>query len=366
MTSFIKASNTAQSAIQMASSPTIPVVDFSSFYSSSPSERLQTGTAIYEALRDTGFVYLTNHGVSKQLIDEAFTQSRAFFDLPLVDKLKAPHPPESWNHRGYSQIGQEKISLYPDALNTGTTSTDKVPSVLDMKESFDLGRENDSITPNIYPPPEILPEFRGVTSRLFSTLHNFGLDVLHALALGLQLEDEHFFSHFHGKDGKEDPKHQLRLLHYPAVSKAVAARSNITRISPHTDKGTMTLLLQEDDGPGGLEVEASRGGQYIPVPVIPGAILVNIGDLLQMWSNDTLRSTRHHIGLPDANSVGEEDGEEIVVPRRFSIPYFIAPDLDAVVECLDSALCWGEGRPKKNIEPVRAWDYIVRSIGGAY
>ncbi|KIL66413.1 hypothetical protein M378DRAFT_185987 [Amanita muscaria Koide BX008] len=318
----------------MASSPTIPVVNFSSFYSSSPSERSQTGTAIFEALRDIGFVYLTNHGVSKQVIDEAFTQSRVFFDLPLVDKLKAPHPPESWNHRGYSQIGQEKISLYPDALNTGTTSTDKVPSVLDMKESFDLGRENDPITPNIYPPPEIVPEFRSVTNRLFSTLHNFGLDVLHALALGLQLEDEHFFSHFHGKDGKEDPKNQLRLLHYPAVSKAVAARRHL------------------DTAFGGLEVEASRGGQYIPVPVIPGAILVNIGDLLQMWSNDTLRSTRHHIGLPDANTVG--DGEEIVMSRRFSIPYFITPDLDAV------------GRPKKNIEPVRAWDYIVRSIGGAY
>jgi len=156
---------------------------------------------------------------------------------------------------------------------------------------------------------------------------------------------------------------QLRLLHYPAVTKEAAAKGGLTRISPHTDKGTLTLLLQEDDGVGGLEVEAERGGRYVPVPVIPGGILVNIGDLLQFWSNDTLRSTRHHISLPDLNSAAG-DGE-LLLPRRFSIPYFVAPDWDTVVECLDSPLCWGDAKPKKN-EPIRAWDYIVKSMEGGH
>ncbi|KAF8429579.1 flavonol synthase/flavanone 3-hydroxylase [Tirmania nivea] len=346
--------------------PTVPIVDFSPFYSQNETDRLNTGRAIFEALRDVGFVYLTNHRISKELIAEALSQSHAFFDLPLQDKLKAPHPPESWNQRGYSQIGQEKISLYPDALNTGTeTNIDRtgLTSVLECKESFDLGRENDTIMPNIYPPPELLPNFRDVTMRLFNTLHSFGLDVLKALALGLRLQDENFFSHYHGKDGQEAPMNQLRLLHYPPVSKEAARQGGITRIAPHTDKGTITLLLQEDDGVGGLEVEAQRGGRYVPVPVIPGSILLNIGDLLQMWSNDTLRSTKHHIGVPRVDVT--QESREWLLPRRLSIPYFIAPDWDVVVECLDTPLCWGEGRPKKN-KPMKAWDYIVRSMEGAY
>jgi len=347
----------------MASSPTIPVVDFSPFYSQDSAERVKTGTAIFEALRDIGFVYLTNHGVPKEVIQEAFAQSRAFFDLSLADKLKAPHPPESWNQRGYSQVGQENISQYPDALNTGTTSTNTPANVLELKEAFDIGRENDTNLPNIYPPPDILPKFRDITMGLFKALHNFGLDVLRATALGLQLKDENFFTRFHGKDGREDPMNQLRLLHYPAVTKAAAEKGGLTRISPHTDKGTITLLLQEDDSIGGLEVEAGRESQYIPVPVIPGSILLNIGDLLQMWSNDTLRSTRHRICLPDVNSAAGEG--EWLLPRRFSVPYFLAPDWDVVVECLDTPLCWGESRPKR-YEPVRAWDYIVKSMEGGY
>lgn len=158
---------------------------------------------------------------------------------------------------------------------------------------------------------------------------------------------------------------QLRLLHYPAITKAAAAKGGLTRISPHTDKGTLTLLLQEGEEVGGLEVEAERGGRYIPVPVIPGGILVNIGDLLQFWSNDTIRSTRHHIGVPELDSVTEVGGSELLLPRRLSIPYFVAPDWNAVVECLDSPLCWGDAKPKK-YEPIRAWDYIVKSMEGGH
>lgn len=284
--------------------------------------------------------------------------------MPQEVKLQVPHPPESWNNRGYSQIGQEKLSLYPDALNTGIKSTNTVATVFELKESFDLGREGDTITPNIWLPDSVLPDFRKTITELFNALHIFGLDVFGALALGLQLKDEYFFSHYHGKDGQEAPMNQMRLANYPGVYKGAARRGGLTRISPHTDKGTITLLLQEDDGAGGLEVEAQRGGKYVPAPVIPGSILLNIGDLLQMWSNDTLRSTRHHIGLPDVDAVAGGD-DELLVPGRLSIPYFLAPDRDAFVECLDTPLCWNEENPKRN-PPMKAWDYIIQSLEGAY
>lgn len=186
---------------------------------------------------------------------------------------------------------------------------------------------------------------------MFHTLQKTAIEILHALALGLGLE-ERFFDAYHSAT---EPCHQLRLLHYPAIEESVLRDGSTARIVAHTDKGTITLLLQEDDGVAGLEVGDASGG-FVAAPVVPGSVLVNIGDLLQMWSNDVLKSTRHRVVAPR-----EEQGG--MVGRRFSIPYFVAVDRDVVVECLDG--CWGEGREKK-YEKVKAWDYIAKAMSPSY
>ncbi|KAF8460526.1 hypothetical protein BDZ91DRAFT_739050 [Kalaharituber pfeilii] len=357
-----------------ASTTEVPVIDFAPFLHGTDDERKATGTALFEAMRDVGFAYLVNHGVDKETIKDGFKMSRAFFDMPLEDKLKSPHPPDPRIHRGYAHIGQEKLSLYPDALNTGNTSTTppSIP-VFENKESMDLGHPKNPLMANIYPPPGLLPGFVETAQKLFDVLYEFGLIVLRAIAIGLRLDDEDFFSQFHGGKGKAVPMNQLRLLHYPAVTRGQMVKAKreleggFTRIIPHTDKGTLTLLLQEDDvdaRAGTLEIEV-QGGKYIPTPVIPGSILVNIGDLMQWWSNDVLRSTRHRVGLPDVGAVDGEDDNAVMVQRRFSIPYFVSPDADAEVDCLDSEMCWSIHRPKRYGRD-KAWDVIMRSMTGAY
>src|SRR5688572_27048397 len=124
-----------------------------------------------------------------RLIDA--TQSTQFFTLPLEDKEKAPHPPEGWYHRGYSGIGREKVSQLVfdrDAIE----SLRKVP---DYKESFDLGREGDDHTPNIWPPEDVLPGFRSFFVRFYEACYAVELDILRAIAIGLGLDERFFYQY---------------------------------------------------------------------------------------------------------------------------------------------------------------------------
>lgn len=123
----------------------------------------------------------------------------------------------------------------------------------------------------------------------------------------------------------------------------------------------MTLLFQDDIG--GLEVQdpVDRNA-FRPVPSIPGSVVLNIGDLLQRWSNDILKSTMHRVRAPSVLAGTSTPGPGIV-PSRYSIPYFIGTDSHVTVDCVPD--CYGEGRPKK-YEPVNAREYIDLRANAAY
>lgn len=92
--------------------PTIPVVDFSTWSNGSPQEKKRIAEELTAACRHVGFVYVVNHGVSNELLEEAFGWSKKLFDLPEEKKMLAPHPPGPTVHRGYSWPGLEKVSQY--------------------------------------------------------------------------------------------------------------------------------------------------------------------------------------------------------------------------------------------------------------
>lgn len=123
----------------------------------------------------------------------------------------------------------------------------------------------------------------------------------------------------------------------------------------------MTILFQ--DKVGGLEVEdIAEKGKFNPAPYIPGTAIVNIGDLLMRWSNDELRSTLHRVGAPP--SVKTDGGSETRTARpRYTIPYFISPDRDKVIDCLPG--CCGPDRPKK-YEPNTSRDYVTMRLDAIY
>lgn len=279
-------------------------------------------------------------------------QSRKFFALPQADKEKAPHPPYGWWHRGYSGIGREKVSqmVFDEE---GIAERRKTP---DVKESFELGNENDTHIRNIWFPEEVLPGFRGFFTNFFKTCYVIEELMMKLIARGMGLDDN-FFNDFH-----KDKTNQCRLLHYPAVEEELLRVGKAERIAAHSDFGTMTVLFQDEVG--GLEVEdIHEKGKFNPAPYIPGTAVVNIGDLLMRWSNDDLRSTLHRVRAPPLVEVDDNPSAGRMTRPRYSIPYFMSPDRDSVIECLPG--CFGPDRPKK-YEPITSRDYIDMRMNATY
>ncbi|KAH8913124.1 Clavaminate synthase-like protein [Coniochaeta sp. PMI_546] len=332
----------------------IPVVDFGPFSSGRREDVAAVGKALYEAFRDYGFAYVSNHTVPHDIVDEAFAWSAKFFALPQAVKEKAPHPPYGWWHRGYSGVGREKVvQMVYDEESIGELR--KVP---DFKESFEIGRDGpDTKTPNIWIPDKDLPGFREFFTRFFEIGYDMEVQMLRAIAIGMELPEEFFLGYHQRKDN------QIRLLHYPPVQESLLTDGKMERIASHTDFGTMTMLFQ--DSVGGLEVEdIHEKGKFNPAPYIPGTIVVNIGDFLQRWSNDHLRSTLHRVRAPPVDETTQGiHGAQRITRARYSIPYFVTADHEKVIDTLPG--CFNESNPKK-YEPINSGEYISRRLNATY
>ena len=254
-------------------------------------------------------------------------------------------------HRGYSWPGLEKVSQQTqpseDTNSTGDTAAVHSPrAVEDVKESFEVGHPINWAQPNVFLPEPILPGFRAFALSFFNVCFAASLDLLHALSLGLGLEETALDGAYVTKNG------QLRLLHYPPVARAeVQEGGGKTRMEAHSDWDSLTMLFLKAGCAGGLQVEI--GGGFVDVPPVEGAAVMNVGDALMRWSKGELPSTMHRVGIP-GNGV-QARGEDMLQPR-YSIPFFLGPDMDAILEPLPP--CIGEGRPAK-YEPVSFAEYAA-------
>lgn len=291
-------------------------------------------------------------------------QSKRFFALPPNIKTLAAHPPSGAHHRGYSAPGIEQVSqhVYSAAAIAGVRATRP-----DIKETFDLGNERDPLQPNIWLPDRadpadprpLLPGFRPFMTAFFADLARLVHALLDALSLALRLPEARALPPTHAQS-----LFQLRLLRYPP------AAPGVSRITPHSDFGTLTLLLQ--DAVGGLEVqvpdpdaEASRtarenggerAGTWVPLPPPPSGrrdiIIVNVGDLMERWSNGRWKSTMHRV-------VGRSEDQ---CQERFSVACFATADPETVIEALPGT--WeGKGR---RYDSCTAWEYVQMRMKALY
>ncbi len=165
-----------------------------------------------------------------------------------------------------------------------------------MQESYEIGSESNQDQPNQWLPEHILPGFRNFTTEFYWECHRAAETILSAMALGIGLSDENHFKPSH-------PGHnnQLRLLHYPPVPAAKIENQSATRMGAHSDWGSITMLFQDDCG--GLQVgplfslrlksacsrfqieNPHKPGEFIDVPPLKDAIVMNVGDLMMRWSN---------------------------------------------------------------------------------
>jgi isopenicillin N synthase-like dioxygenase len=242
-------------------------------------------------------------------------QAKTFFDLPLEQKLTWRLQDATLN-QGYTADGDES--------NGGT----------DHKECYEHRRFRNPSCPT----DSDLPTFRKTVDEFYGQCLFLGLNVLKCLAMAMDLGDDFF----DGITKNADP--QLRLLHYPAIEKRIVEQEGHARIVPHTDFGLCTLLFQ--DSTGGLEVDPFHTGDFKAAVPVPGTVLINIADLLQRLTNDRCRSTMHRVVSP--TTAGD------MLPSRYSMPFFIHPDPDVIIDPVVKE----EGEVKK-YEPVNAGEWRI-------
>ncbi|KKY27919.1 putative thymine dioxygenase [Phaeomoniella chlamydospora] len=286
----------------------IPLVDFSKYLHGTIEERKQCVAEVMKGFTTSGFLYLQNSGLSP---DETFKWAEKYFALPFDEKKKYPNVDPKAN-RGYSGIGAEKVT---NADLTNEEDIDELRKLFpDIKESLELGSEHSFGYPEKpyqnHWPEASLPGFHEAIMDFYVNCDKLHRNLMSAIAEGPGLPSSYFDKQNRGGD------HCLRLLHYPAVPKAVLTKDGAVRAGSHTDYGTVTLLFQ--DGSGGLQAR-TPDGKYRDVPPIAGSIVINAGDMLQIWSNDVIKSTFHRVVSPP-NAPTTDDG-------NFSARYSIAVSL---------------------------------------
>ncbi|KAJ7283965.1 hypothetical protein C8J57DRAFT_1294033 [Mycena rebaudengoi] len=323
----------------------IPLIDFSKFQAASSfSEKKRTADAIVDAFKESGFIYLSGHGIPAPIIQNAFEKSGDFFRMPVEVKQKLAWEDPRAN-RGYVQIGRERVTQSSDAAEIAALR-EKAP---DFKETMEIGRERDSVWKNQWPQEADAPEFKPTMLDFFERCHELHVHVMRSIALGLDMEESFFDQKIH------EQCHNLRLLSYPPIKRTLLDNEGQARAGAHSDYGTLTLLFQ--DSVGGLEAQNPHSGVFIPATPIPGTIVVNVGDLLQRWSNDVLRSTLHRVVAPAARPINPH---EAITPARQSIAFFCNPNFTAEIACLPN--CGKEAK----YPPINTEKYIVGRLTVTY
>lgn len=300
-------------------------------------DRTRAAQTLRSACVDYGFFYLEGHGISPSLFEQVMHQSKSLFDVSLDTKQKLCDPVMS---RGYTAFEEE--TLDPVHQRKGDTKEGFYIGT-DVSESSPEYNPSKLRGPNVWPTKEILGDgdeakldcdvFRSTTTKYLEETKRVGFRLVQLLALAIGLEDEHYFDDFFF-----DPVSILRLLHYAAEPSQ--PEDGVFACGGHSDYGMLTLLLT-DDTPG-LQI-LTKQEVWLDVPPKKHAFVVNLGDMLERWTNGTFRSTVHRV-------LTKGDKE------RYSIPVFYEPNFDTNVTCLE--VCCSPDNPPK-YPPITSGQYLL-------
>jgi len=321
------------------SAEAIPTLDIAPYLSGKPGGRETIAAQLRQISTTVGFFYLKGHGIPQSLIDGAFEQSRRFHALPLETKKKIPYFESGSFRSGYQPCTEDDYQLTniniienakPNLVAKFSINREGGSGGLSMNEEQRQARINAW--------PENLPGFKETVLDYHGRIEKLGRQFLPLWATSLNLQPDYFDKFF------ATPHLTMSLLYYPP-QKEIGNRQY--GIAPHTDNALMTFLAQKDIS--GLAVRMPSG-HWRAVDIVPGALLVNTGNLMVRWTNDEYLSTKHRV--INTNSVD-----------RYSIPVFFGPSGDAVIEVLPT--CTGSGRPP-HYEPItylqlREWYYGPRT-----
>ncbi|MCU1458437.1 MAG: 2OG-Fe(II) oxygenase [Actinomycetia bacterium] len=320
---------------------TLPVhpVDLEPFRAGSAADQLDVARRLDAACRDSGFLLITGHGIPQAACDDVLDGFGAFFDMELEEKRRAVVPDVAAN-RGYSAVGEEAL-----AYSRGEESPP------DLFEAFNVGQENavgpyfdayrSFYAPTLWPPQR--PELRERWLRYEAAVAPLADTLLEVMAVALDLERSWFV------DRSRKAIVTTRAINYERVAGAPAPDPEQMRMGAHTDYGILTILLA-DDVPG---LQVWRQDRWHDVSPPRGSFIVNIGDMLERWTNDRWTSTLHRV-VPPPDRI---DGPV----RRRSVARFLDCEPDRVVECIPS--CLGPGDPAR-YPPVVAGEWLHARVMG--
>jgi len=304
----------------------LPIVDVGGLYSEDEGERLATARSLDRAARDAGFFYVTNHRVGRALQTALVEHAQRFFAAPHAWKMRY-YIGQSSAHRGYVPEGEEVFA----------------GGKRDRKEAFDTGRDLPLDDPDVKSGtpmlgPNVWPDqagFREAISGYYDAAFDLGRRIFRGFAFALGLPQTHFDAYLH------KPPSQLRLVHYPFDASAEDAPG----IGAHTDYECFTILLPTAPG---LEV-MNGDGRWIDAPPIEDAFIVNIGDMLEVWTGGTYVATSHRVRK--------------VTQERYSFPLFFACDYHTVVAPLPQ---FATSDVRAKYPPLAAGDHLFAQTAQSF
>jgi isopenicillin N synthase-like dioxygenase len=284
-----------------------------------------------KAFHEIGFVGVTGHGIPKQLIDDFYTASKAFFAQDKAIKSKYEVPGLA-GQRGYTSFGKEHA---------------KGSKVADLKEFFQIGQQvpTDHPLKSEYPDNvsvKELPEFPQLGEQLYRAFEQKGGSLLRAIAIHLELPENYFEQQI------EAGNSILRAIHYPPITEEP---KSAIRAESHEDINLITLLVGASAG--GLQL-LNMDNEWMDIQPEDDEIVINVGDMLQRLTNNYLKSTTHRVVNPP---------REMWHLPRLSIPFFLHPKSSMDLSVLDR--CVTKDRPVA-YEPITAGEYLderLREIG---
>ena len=278
-------------------SASLPVIDMAPFFGGDTSARVTVATEIANACRDSGFFYVTGHGISLALLTDLDRAARVFFALPEREKsaIAMSRGGRAW--RGYFPVGSELTSGRPDQKEGVYFGSELGPDDPRVRAGLPLHGVN------LFParPQELRKFVLDYIAAATETAHA----LMRGIALSLGLEQSYFYDRY-----TKNPTILFRIFHYPPV----AASSPDWGVGEHTDYGLLTLLAQDFNG--GLQVKTRSG--WIEAPPIPGTLVCNIGDMLDRLTGGLYRSTPHR-------------AKNVSGRGRLSFPFFFDPGFEARV-----------------------------------
>jgi isopenicillin N synthase-like dioxygenase len=305
----------------------IPVINIAALQSGRPAEIDKVAAEIAIACETAGFFYVVDHGIAAETVEAVFDAARWFFAQPQSarDALDVATSP---NFRGYVPMGIKGPNVPRRMLEAFQMMLELGPDDPDIRAG------NVMHGPNRWPPEA--PLFRAAMEAYYGAVTALSHRLLGAFARGLDLPGDYFRPFF------RKPLTQLRLLHYPPQP----PDSDAEGVEAHTDTGAFTILLQ--DQVGGLDVR-NRAGEWIRATPIPGSFVINIADMMQLWTNGRFVSTPHRV----ANRTGLD---------RISVPFFANPDYDATI----APLARNDAAGEKLYEPLACGPYVEKAYRAAW